>query len=499
MPLPIPSTPAPPIGAAIAYGARQSYEKDREFALQAQQISANIAAQQQQAQLRQQQARQEAYQFEANKFLQAQQMQQRAYEFDVGADLDYSRQEEQAYQFDQSRQPSERDVFQSQVEFDRRQQSAELQVWAAEQEVTIQEQSKLKEMKRRVSEVEAMPWSREEKDEALSILKTGIDPLERRTRRTQEQREQEELRRMATQTDTAAQQITRKQMAQSKILQQQGVDVEMEVESDPVVRGAREQARQVQEAVMARGLMNTPQGQQAVMAARQQAEQVRQQATQSFLDRKLQQNGGWPTLKDPATGKEHPYYLDQNGNPQVIDFPAGGSSSAGQGKPVDPQQVWREAVSRVRASDPEKKLQGETFLNAAFKEYENAMRHLSTEVPGRSGPGGGRSGSQSPAGGGQSQPVERPKPRPFDPERGEPMDDTQKELYATYRGMTDQLQDRVRRGGVDRQFAQMLRSKIDERFAIIKKYTHAGAMTPADRKRYEALTRDIADYTRSLE
>jgi hypothetical protein len=424
MPLPIPASPAPPIGAAIAYGARQSYERDREFSLQAQQVAANIAAQQQQAQLRQQQARQEAYQFEANKFLQAQQMQQRAYEFDVGADLDYARQEEQAYQFDASRMPSERDVFQSNVEIQRQERSAELRVWAAEQETTIQEQARLKEMKRRVSEVEQMPWSREEKDEALSILKSGIDPLERRTARTQQKATEERLRSLEMENDQAAQMTVKKQQSQSRYLMSMGTDVDALIGQDPVFRQARErldatEQQAVQAVRQGRGL--SPQDVQMINSQRQQLEVIQQQTRQRVIDEKLRKDGGVPLWTDPNTGWKYPILWDKDGN-MKIDFsgpdPSAAQRGSGEPKPVDPQRVWREAVSRVRASDPDKELKGEKFLNTVFEEYENAMRHLSTEVPGRSGqggqrtqgtPGAGRSGSESPPPeGGEGRPTATP-------------------------------------------------------------------------------------------
>jgi hypothetical protein len=215
----LPNVAAPPLGVAVGYGALQQYMRDRQFALERQQVvgnqglqaaslnqrareAAQDAAQNQQrlqlaamqassdAQFRQQQALQQAYQFEAGRG-------DRAYEFDTQA-------QQRAYEFEQGLVPSERDQFLADQQQAAQQRSAELRVWADRQEIGQREEVQLKELKRKVGEIEAMPWSRQEKDEALSIVKTGIDPLERRAAQTQISRMEQQSKLVEEQAKKAA-------------------------------------------------------------------------------------------------------------------------------------------------------------------------------------------------------------------------------------------------------------------------------------------------------
>ena len=347
----LPSQQAAPLGVAVSYGALEQYMKDRDFALNQQQVVGN---QQLQAQSLAQRAREASMQASLDSARLQQQgamfgaeQRQRAYEFDAKLGEDQ-------YRFDMSRVPSELDVFQQEAALEKMEKSAELQVWANGQEMSQQEAARLKEMRRRVGEVEAMPWTREEKDEALAVIKAGIDPLDRKQQRQQIKNMQAQEQLIMQQVETQAQATTRRKQLESQFMAGAGLadeDLNPYIEQDREYRSVYDQTAtivQQAEAKVRQGVPLAPEEIQAVQGSQQQLQKAREGAKQRAISAKLKETGGFPTITNPATGQKIPFYMDHQGNPQTFDFPR--TTQPGKGEIVtgdDVQDLYKSAVSDV--------------------------------------------------------------------------------------------------------------------------------------------------------
>jgi hypothetical protein len=434
----IPQTGPLPLGVVSNYGALEQYMKDRDYALNRQQVVGNQQLQSaslaqranesaQQAQLALMQGRQKAYEFEVDTA-------RRAYEFDTGVQQNYDRMEQGAYEFEASRQPSELDYFRQEESLGKMQKSAELQIWANSQEITQKEEAGLRQMKRKVAEVEALPWSREEKDDAIAMLKTDIDPLERRQKMTQQRAVESRAQQMEMETDMMAKAQVQSQTSKSRYLLEQGVDVKKIASEDPQFLSVQQQTqafvRQVIGQAQAQGRQPSPAEMQQVQQAQKRLEMEQIRTQQRIIDEKLQEGGGFPMWSDPNTGKKYPLIWDKEGQPEIVGYKGPEAEKASKAdEPMtrdEVQKVYvearRDVLERYKARGLDPSEITDEKLNRDIQhtaEWMFKMREEHSGTGGKSGTGSGRERTLpgGPGGGGRetalpgdprSKPVEAP-------------------------------------------------------------------------------------------
>jgi len=136
-----------------------------------------------------------AYGQERESALRQQQLNQSAQQHAASLAMQRAQLDEHAYEFDASRLPSQRDTFHAQVQQDNMVHHAVTQSWLNQQQLTQGEEMRLQRMRNTQSEImDDENLTDDQKKDALTMLRTGMDPLQRRQAATVAKQHEVQLR-----------------------------------------------------------------------------------------------------------------------------------------------------------------------------------------------------------------------------------------------------------------------------------------------------------------